>query len=215
VARPGALLAGTARATGENERVARICVFCSSSERIAPEYRELASRVGTAIAARGHDLVSGGGRVSMMGAVAAAVRAGGRHTLGVIPEALVAMEVADTEADELVVTADMRERKGRMDAAADAFLTLPGGLGTLEELFEVWTARSLGMHAKPIVILDPFGVYEPLQRLMDHLLTEGFARPAAMSAVTFTTSVEDALDHLEEHAVPLVPDAEEVLESEI
>src|SRR5690242_7225785 len=124
--------------------MARICVFCSSSDRIAPEYIALATEVGAAVAARGHDLVSGGGRVSMMGAVAAAVRAGGGHTLGVIPQALVSMEVADTDADELVVTADMRERKGRMDAAADAFLTLPGGLGTLEELSEVWVAATLG-----------------------------------------------------------------------
>src|SRR3982751_4606359 len=138
--------------------VARICVFCSSSERIAPEYLELASQVGTAVAARGHDLVSGGGRVSMMGALAGAVRAGGRHTLGVIPTALLGLEVADEDADELLVTADMRERKGRMDAAADAFLALPGGLGTLEELLEVWVSRTLGMHDRPVVVLDPTGV---------------------------------------------------------
>jgi uncharacterized protein (TIGR00730 family) len=196
--------------------VARICVFCSSSERIAPEYRELASRVGTAIAARGHDLVSGGGRVSMMGAVAAAVRAGGRHTLGVIPEALVAMEVADTEADELVVTADMRERKGRMDAAADAFLTLPGGLGTLEELTEVWVAATLGMHTKPVVVLDPTGLYEPLHDLVRGLETAGFLRRAAVEALSWTTDVDAALDAIEtglasRHAI--APSAGDVMES--
>ena len=116
--------------------MARICVFCSSSERIHPAHLQLAAELGAELARRGHDLVSGGGRVSMMGAVARAVRAGGRHTLGVIPHALVGLEVADEDADELVVTSDMRERKGRMDAAADAFVALPGGLGTLEELLE-------------------------------------------------------------------------------
>src|SRR3982751_4449418 len=177
--------------------VARICVFCSSSERIAPEYLELASQVGTAVAARGHDLVSGGGRVSMMGAVAAAVRAGGRHTLGVIPQALVDMEVADTDSDELVVTADMRERKGRMDAAADAFLTLPGGLGTLEELSEVWVAATLGLHAKPVVVLDPTGLYAPLREQVRVLAAEGFLHAAAESSITWATGIDEALDAIE------------------
>ena len=97
------------------------------------------------------------------GAVAAGGPAAGGHTIGVIPRALVAMEVADHDADELVVTDDMRERKGIMDARSDAFLGLPGGLGTLEELLEVWVARSLGMHAKPIVVLDPDGTYAGLR----------------------------------------------------
>jgi uncharacterized protein (TIGR00730 family) len=199
--------------------VARICVFCSSSERIAPEYIELAARVGTAIAARGHDLVSGGGRVSMMGAVAAAVRAGGRHTLGVIPEALLAMEVADTDADELVVTADMRERKGRMDAAADAFLTLPGGIGTIEELSEVWVSATLGMHTKPVVVLDPTGLYAPLHDLVRGLEQQGFLRRAAAQALVWTTDVESALDAIEAGWAdragrpPLRPSAGDVMES--
>lgn len=177
--------------------MARICVFCSSSMRIAPEHVELASRVGAEIAARGHDLVSGGGRVSMMGAVASAVRAGGGHTLGVIPEALLALEVADTDSDELVVTPGMRERKARMDAAADAFLTLPGGLGTLEELTEVWVAASLGMHTKPVVVLDPTGLYEPLHDLVERLGREGFVRRPAATVPTWTTDVAVALDTIE------------------
>jgi uncharacterized protein (TIGR00730 family) len=196
-------------------RVARICVFCASSEAIAPKYLELATRVGTAIAARGHHLVSGGGRVSMMGAVATAVRAGGGHTLGVIPRALLAMEVADTDSDELVVTADMRERKGRMDAAADAFLTLPGGLGTLEELSEVWVAATLGMHAKPVVVLDPDGLYAPLHDLVRRLEQEGFVRRAAVQALTWTTDVDQALDAIEAGigGPPLTPSAGDAIES--
>src|SRR3954469_18159228 len=129
--------------------MAAICVFCSSSERIASHYVELAADVGTELARRGHSLVSGGGRVSMMGAVARAARAGGARTVGVIPQALSELEVADDDADELLVTPGMRERKGLMDSRADAFLALPGGLGTLEELLEVWVARSLGLHDKP------------------------------------------------------------------
>jgi uncharacterized protein (TIGR00730 family) len=200
--------------------MARICVFCSSSERIHPAHVELAAEVGNEIARRGHDLVSGGGRVSMMGAVARGVRAGGRHTLGVLPEALVGLEVADTDADELVVTADMRERKGRMDVAADAFLALPGGLGTLEELLEVWVAGTLGMHAKPVVILDPTGVYAALHDLVDKLLVQGFVRPGAEAYAVWTSTVSGALDAIENGLgrARTAPDAveidEELLEGE-
>jgi uncharacterized protein (TIGR00730 family) len=178
--------------------MARICVFCSSSGRIDPGHLTLAEELGTALARRGHDLVSGGGRVSMMGQVARAVRAGGGHTLGVIPQALVGLEVADDEADELVITADMRERKGLMDAAADAFVALPGGLGTLEELLEIWVARSLGMHAKPVVVLDPTGVYDQLRRLVDSLTRQQFVRPDAAAAVVWVGDVDSALDAIEQ-----------------
>src|SRR5262245_51323578 len=133
----------------------------------------------------------------MMGEVARAVRAGGRHTLGVIPRALVGLEVADTDADQLVVTADMRERKGRMDAAAEAFLALPGGLGTLEELLEVWVARTLGMHGKPVVVLDPSGVFAPLRDLVGALCEQGFVRAPAAAEVVWTTGVTEALDAVE------------------
>jgi uncharacterized protein (TIGR00730 family) len=192
-----------------------IAVYCASRSQIDPKHVVVAGEVGAELARRGHGLVTGGATVSCMGAVAAAARAGGARTVGVIPRSMDEGELPDHGNDELIFTPDMRSRKAEMDRRSDAFLVLPGGLGTLEELFEVWTARSLGMHAKPIVILDPFGVYGPLQQLMDHLLKEGFARPAAMSAVAFTTSVGEAFDHLEEHAVRLVPDAADVLESEV
>jgi uncharacterized protein (TIGR00730 family) len=200
--------------------VARICVFCSSSERIHPAHLELAAELGTDLARRGHDLVSGGGRVSMMGEVARAVRAGGGHTLGVIPQALVGLEVADDGADELVVTADMRERKGRMDAAADAFVALPGGLGTLEELLEVWVAGTLGMHDKPVVVLDPTGVYASLHDLVGKLLVQGFVRPGAEDLAVWASSVPEALDAVEaglarRRPPPTVGDvSEELLEGE-
>src|SRR5919199_415835 len=156
-----------------NEAPMRICVYCSSSEEIAAGYVQLAAAVGTRLAADGHSLVSGGGRVSMMGAVARAARAGGARTVGVIPQHLVPYEVADVDADELIVVDTMRERKRVMDERADAFLALPGGIGTLEELFEVWTARSLGMHGKPVVVLDPDGLFAPLRQQLDALLRAG------------------------------------------
>jgi uncharacterized protein (TIGR00730 family) len=129
---------------------------------------------------------------------------------------LLALEVADIEADELVVTAGMRERKGRMDAAADGFLTLPGGLGTLEELSEVWVAATLGMHSKPVVVLDPTGLYEPLHDLVRKLEEEGFLRRSAVQALVWTTDVESALDALEAGLAtvqPMVPSAGDVIES--
>jgi uncharacterized protein (TIGR00730 family) len=131
-----------------------------------------------------------------MGAVARAARAGGAWTVGVIPDALRLREVADLAADELVVTLDMRSRKAEMDGRADAFLVLPGGLGTLEELLEVWTARSLGLHAKPIVVLDPDGVFAPLREQLAGLVAAGFAHRDAVDDVTWATDIASAFDLL-------------------
>lgn len=191
-----------------------ICVYCASSERIDSKYIELASVVGEELARRGHSLVTGGGSVSCMGAVAKAARHGGAYTIGVIPQALVDMEVADTDADELIVTRDMRERKGEMDRRCEAFLALPGGIGTLEEVFEIWVSRSLGMHDKPLVVLDPDGVYELLRAQIDDLVLRGFARPAVRDSIVWTTSIQDAFDALEASAPRMLPTAAEVLEAE-
>jgi uncharacterized protein (TIGR00730 family) len=200
--------------------MAAVCVFCASSERIARQHIELAAQVGTEIARRGHSLVSGGGRVSSMGAVARAARGGGAVTIGVIPEALIDLEVADQDADELVVTPDMRARKGEMDRRCDAFLCLPGGLGTLEELLEIWVSHTLGMHAKPIVVLDPDGVFAPLRAQVDSLVEAGFVRAPARAAVQWASTPAEALDLIDEglrRKAPVraaVPAAEELLESE-
>ena len=171
-----------------------VCVFCASSTAIDQRYLDLAAEVGTEIGQRGWSLVSGGGSISMMGAVATAARAAGAHTTGVIPDALLAMEVGDRDADKLVVTTDMRQRKGVMDELSDAFLALPGGIGTLEELIEVWTSRSLNMHDKPVVILDPWGDYSHLHALLDHWVAMGFIKPTAVARAHWTTSVDEALD---------------------
>lgn len=172
--------------------MASICVYCSSSEEIAPAYQELAAAAGARLAADGHSLVSGGGRVSMMGAVAGAARAGGAHTVGVIPSHLVSEEIADADADELIVVETMRERKQIMDERSDAFLVLPGGIGTLEEMFEMWTSRWLGMHSKPVLVLDPDGFYAPLWAYLDELCGRGFVRRGALETLHQVASVDEA-----------------------
>jgi uncharacterized protein (TIGR00730 family) len=168
----------------------RICVYCSS-------YVDLATDVGSEIALRGWSLVSGGGNVSMMGAVASQVRDGGGHTIGVIPRTLVELEVADTLADELIVVDDMRTRKALMESHADAFLALPGGLGTLEELFEIWVGRYLGFHDLEVVVLDPEGLFTPLREQIDLLHDRGFVRTVQRDIVKWTTTIEEALNACE------------------
>jgi len=177
--------------------MAAICVYAASSSRIDPGYLELAAAVGTELARRGHRLVSGGGRVSMMGAVAAAARAGGAHTVGVIPRQIFDVEVADRDSDELVEVGSMRDRKAEMERRADAFLALPGGIGTMEELFEVWSAGSLGMHAKPVAVLDRDGFYAPLWAWIETLSVRGFVREEAWRMLIRVGDVAAAFDALE------------------
>lgn len=183
-----------APADGPAGAVRAVCVYCASVEGIAPRNIALAAELGKAIAGRGWTLVSGGGKRSMMGAVATAARAGGARTVGVIPQSMVELEWADTDSDELLVTATMRERKALMEAHADAFVVLPGGVGTLEELFEVWTSGYLGMHRKPVVMLDPFGHYAGLLAWVQGLAEQGFLRSTALARLIVATEVDAALD---------------------
>jgi len=169
-----------------------VCVYCSAGPR-HPALLDLAHRVGAAIAQRGWTLVSGGGNVSAMGAVAAGARAEGGRTVGVIPKALVHRELADIGADELVVTDTMRQRKQVMEDRSDAFLTLPGGIGTCEELFETWTAGYLGMHDKPVVLLDPDGHYDGLRAWLAGLVETGYVTRAALDRLVVVGDVESAL----------------------
>jgi uncharacterized protein (TIGR00730 family) len=172
-----------------------VCVYCASGTDNQDCLR-LAADVGTEIGRRGWQLVSGGGNVSMMGALAAAARAAGAHTIGVIPKMLVHREVADVDADELVVTDTMNERKQVMAERADAFLTLPGGIGTLEELFETWTAGYLGVHHKPVVLLDPTGHYSGLIEWLGTLHRQGFVSRAASDRLIVVTGIEAAFTRL-------------------
>jgi uncharacterized protein (TIGR00730 family) len=197
--------------------MAAICVFCASSERIDPSYVALAREVGSELGRRRHTLVSGGGALSMMGAVAQSARAAGARTLGVIPRALLELEVGDQDADELLIVDDMRTRKALMDSRSDAFLALPGGLGTLEELTEVWTARFLGMHVKPVVALDLDGLWAPLRAQVDLMVERGFVRLDSVATLQWAATVEEAFDLIEQglaHPLRVVPTLGEVLESE-
>jgi uncharacterized protein (TIGR00730 family) len=187
--------------------VTAVAVYCASSNRIDPAYLELAGAVGTELARRGYALVSGGGSVSMMGAVARAARAGGGWTVGVMPRALINLEVSDHDSDEQVEVDTMRERKRIMEDRADAFLVLAGGIGTLEEFFEVWTAATLGLHAKPVVVLDPDGFYAPLWAWLDDLTERGFVRRSAWLTLHRVSTVDDAFTALEmEVRAPRVPE---------
>ena len=190
---------GTARVYGYVVRVSpepnrewAVCVYCASGPR-HPALLSLAMRVGEAIAERGWTLVSGGGNVSAMGALASAARARGGRTVGVIPKALVHREVADTEAAELVVTDTMRERKQVMEDRADAFIALPGGIGTLEEFFEAWTAGYLGMHDKPVVMLDPIGHYDGLLAWLHGLVDSGYVAESALARLVVVDDVDAAM----------------------
>lgn len=175
-----------------------VCVYLSSSQLISQRYHDLAAAVGRELCSRQMRLVSGGGGISTMGELARTVRANGGHTTGVIPEQLMKWEVGDLNADELIVTRDMRERKALMDAHSDAFLALPGGLGTLEELLEVWVGRNLGMHLKPVVVLDPWGDFVELRHLVDGLVERKMVRDQAAADAHWVRSVDEAFDVIEE-----------------
>ena len=175
----------------------RIAVFCSSSPTIDNKYVELAYQLGQGIAAHSSELVTGGGHISMMGAVSRGARDAGGKTIGVLPQALVEIEFADHENDELHIVQTMGQRKHMITDLADAFITLPGGAGTLEEFFEIWVGHYLKFHSKPVVILDPFGLYEPLHELIIHLEAEKFIKPGMREIVRWTTTVDDALNACE------------------
>jgi uncharacterized protein (TIGR00730 family) len=172
----------------------RIAVYCSSSQTIDPKYIELARDLGSGIAMRSWELVSGGGHISAMGAVSRGARESGGRTIGVIPQRLVDIEFADKECDELHVVDSMRNRKAMIEDLSDAFIALPGGIGTLEELFEIWVGRFLKFHTKPVIVLDPFDLYAPLATLIDHLEEHGFVKPGQRELLHWASSIDEALD---------------------
>jgi uncharacterized protein (TIGR00730 family) len=155
-----------------------VCVFCGSRPGARPQYAAAAQELGTALAGAGLRLVYGAGDVGLMGKVARAAKAAGGATFGVIPQHLLAREVGKRDLSTFVVTETMHERKKVMFMNADAIVTLPGGPGSLDELFEVLTWRQLGLHAKPILLLNVEGYWDPLLRLLDGIVAEGFAEPS-------------------------------------
>ncbi|UWR59156.1 LOG family protein [Phaeobacter inhibens] len=174
-------------------RIHSVCVYCGSRDGVRPSYADAAEALGTGLATQGQRLVYGAGDVGLMGRVARAAQAAGGRTFGVIPEHLVRREVAKTDLNTYVVTETMHERKKVMLYNADAVVVLPGGAGSLDELFEALTWRQLELHGKPILILNIDGYWDPLKALVEHVVAEGFAGAETAEALTWVTSVEDAL----------------------
>lgn len=182
----------------------RVCVFCGSSRGADPVYGALARHTGTLLAERGLTLVYGGGGIGLMGALADAVLAAGGHVIGVIPEALAVREVAHAGLPDLRVVPSMHARKALMAELADAFVALPGGLGTLEELFEIVTWAQLGLHAKPCGVVNANGYYDPLVALLDRAVAAGFVRPEHRALVLVESGPEALLDRFARFVPPRV-----------
>ncbi|MCF7203802.1 TIGR00730 family Rossman fold protein [Pseudomonas oligotrophica] len=174
-----------------------ICVFCGASTGANPLYREAAAAMGRSLAERGMTLVYGGGAVGLMGVVADAALAAGGQVIGIIPQSLKDAEIGHPGLTRLEVVDGMHARKARMAELADAFVALPGGLGTLEELFEVWTWGQLGYHAKPLGLLDVGGFYAGLGQFLDHLVEEGFVRAQYREMLQREATPEALLERLE------------------
>ena len=174
-----------------------LCVYCSSSDRLDPKYSAAATELGHEIVGRGWGLVYGGGKTGLMGAVARAVKAKGGRVVGVIPEFMKARELAYDEADELVTVVTMRERKLLMEARADAFVALPGGFGTLEEIMEILTLRQLDVVKKPCVFFNQDGFYDDLIRLFGRMLADKFFKPSNMDLFRVATSVPEVFTQIE------------------
>lgn len=171
-----------------------LCVYCSSSDRLDPKYFAAAEALGRAMPARGWGLVYGGGRTGLMGTMARTVKAGGGRVIGVIPEFMKLKELAYDEADELVTVVTMRERKLLMEARADAFVALPGGWGTLEEIMEILALRQLDVLRKPCVFLNQDGFYDDLLRFFARMIAERFNKPSNLDLFHVARSVDEVLD---------------------
>jgi uncharacterized protein (TIGR00730 family) len=183
----------------------RLCVFCGSSPGARPEYRAAAAELGRALASRGIGVVYGGASVGLMGVLADAALAAGGEVIGVIPRALLAREVGHSSLPDLRIVGSMHERKALMAELADGFVALPGGIGTLEELFEVWTWAQLGEHEKPCALLDVAGYYRPLLSFVDHQVAEGFVRPEHRRMLVVASDPVGLLDALAAYVPPAVP----------
>ncbi len=172
----------------------RVSVFCTSAPDIPKSSLDLAFGIGEAIGEQGWDLVWGGGKASMMGAVAKGARSKGAATIGVIPQPLIKLEFEDKEATQMHVVSDMRTRKAKIEDLSDAFIALPGGIGTLEEFFEIWVGSYLKFHSKPIAICDPVGFYDPLRTALDHLAEHNFMKTGQAELVSWCKDIPSTLE---------------------
>ena len=179
-----------------------VCVYCGSSNRVDPKFLDAATELGRLLGEAGLRLIFGGGRVGLMGRVADGVLAAGGSVVGIIPRHLHDREVAHPGVSELLVVDTMHERKQLMAEQADAFVVLPGGYGTLDEMFEIITWRQLGLHDKPLVLADLFGYWAPLAELLDTIIDTGFAQPECRQLYRTVTSVAEILPALGEAQPP-------------
>ncbi len=173
-----------------------LCVFCGSSAGGPPLYAEAARRLGTLLAARGIGLVTGGGHIGLMGVVADAVLAAGGTAVGVIPQALVDRELAHRGMTALHIVETMHQRKALMADLSDAFVALPGGFGTADEIFEILTWRQLGIHAKPVGLFNVAGYFDPLLAWIDRAVADGFLRASDRASMRVHADAEGLLDDL-------------------
>lgn len=175
----------------------RLAVYCGSSMGTNPRFAEVARSLGAEMAARGIGLVYGGGRLGLMGVVADAVLEAGGEVYGVIPQALVDLEVAHSGCTELHLVDTMHERKAMMTDLTDAFVAIPGGIGTLDELFEAWSWNALGYHAKPFALLNVDGFWDGMITFLDTVTTSGFMSPARRAQLLVADEIEDVFDRLD------------------
>lgn len=189
---------------GLNLKLQRICVFCGSSAGFDPIYLQMAGNMGASLAREGIELVYGGGSVGLMGAVADAVLQADGHVIGVIPRFLATRELLHEGVSDLRLTETMHERKALMSELSDAFIALPGGLGTYEELFEVLTWAQLGLHGKPTGLLNIEGYFDPLIAMIDRAITEGFCRDEHRQLFVVDDRPESLLQKVREHTMPAV-----------
>jgi len=180
----------------------RVCVFCGSNRGARPAYADAARTLGAVLAARRIGLVYGGGRVGLMGVLADAALAAGGEVIGVIPRALATKEIAHDGVSELRVVASMHERKAQMAALADGFVALPGGFGMLDELFEVVTWAQLGLHAKPIGVLNVAGYFDALRAVVEQGIAERFVHPGYRVLLTYAERADDLLDAMARWRAP-------------
>jgi len=174
----------------------RVCVFCGSSRGANPAHCEAAQKLGHLLAKRGLELVFGAGHIGLMGVLADAVIAGGGHTIGVIPRSMVERELAHAGLGRLHIVDTMHERKSLMADLSDAFIALPGGFGTADELFEILTWAQLGIHQKPIGLVNTAGFFDPLLAWLDRAVTDGFLKPKHRRLLIEAPTVEELLDRL-------------------
>lgn len=179
-----------------------ICVYCSSSEALDKSYYQAARELGILMARQHCALVYGGGRIGLMGEVARAVHEHGGKIIGVIPKSLEEKELAYEACDELIVTKDLRDRKAIMETRADAFVALPGGFGTLEEVLEVLTLKQLRFHLKPIILVNTNAFYDHLIRMCEHIYQERFAKPDSRLLYHVAADATHVFSHLENYQPP-------------